>query len=422
MKENKINRQDIRSLLSQVHSIKQKYNQIAELTGERFNVFSILNLQDSETRLHSKLINELLNPKGRHGQKDLFLKHFIDVVNSKITDDKYDLETGNISIQKIKSFNSPNATAEIEKHAGFKSENSTEGGRIDILINDNNGHGIIIENKIWAGDQEKQLLRYNNYGNKNFKSFHLIYLTLDGKMPSSLSTGESLKYLCLSYNDDIIYWLELCRKECIQLPIIRETITQYINQLKNYSGQSINHMESYEIVELLVREGNFITAVDISNNIDKARRKIEKIFFEKLKDKIDRKFEWHTTIETESDKKKATEYFLQIKIKNEIHYRIMIENNQIRFGFKAFGEKRDDDPCYHFILDELNNKFNNNSNYKNEQYWIAFNTISEQYWTNKDKVLADFCDITICEKLLNNLKDITESIVPPIMTITLDNK
>ncbi|MFN8261316.1 MAG: PD-(D/E)XK nuclease family protein [Chitinophagales bacterium] len=284
MEENKLNIQDIQRLLSQINSIKLKYDQIAELTGERFNVFSILNLQDSETRLHSKLINELLNPKGRHGQKDLFLKHLVDVVNSKITDDKSDLDSGNISKQKIKAFNTTNATAEIEKHAGFKNEDSTEGGRIDILIQDDNKYAIIIENKIWASDQEKQLLRYHNYGKGTFKKFHLLYLTINGDPPSEWSTVNSCDYLCLSYKEDIIKWLELCRKECAQLPIIRETLTQYINQLKTYSHQSITHMETEEIIkEIAKSEKNIDTVVFLDSIFDKLKKYLVDELIKKIK-------------------------------------------------------------------------------------------------------------------------------------------
>jgi hypothetical protein len=151
---------NIQNLLTQVGIIKQKYDQIAEITGEKFNVFSILGLQDREVRLHSALLNELLNPNGKHGQKELFLKLFIAVVNSKIVNETIIENTKNISSQKIKEFRTETATSAVEIHAGFINKEFSEGGYIDIIINDNNKYGIIIENKIWAGDQEKQLYRY----------------------------------------------------------------------------------------------------------------------------------------------------------------------------------------------------------------------------------------------------------------------
>ncbi len=293
---------DLQNLLSQVGTITKKYDQIAEITGENFNVFSILGLQDSEVRLHSNLINEFLNPKGKHSQTDLFLKLFISVINAKIDEINSKLETEiiivenskNISSQKIKKFKTEAAKSSVEIHTGFKNEDVTEGGRIDILVDDNNGHGIIIENKIWAGDQEKQLLRYHTYGQNKFESFHLIYLTIDGKPPSDFTKAELTKeqYFCLSYQVDILNWLELCRKECTQLPIVRETITQYINQIKLYSGQSINNKMKDEIVEILaMNDTNVNLTFEIFNSIDKVKRELMNSFLEesnikKLRDEL----------------------------------------------------------------------------------------------------------------------------------------
>lgn len=254
----------IQNLLNQSEAIVKKYRQIADISGENFNIFSILGLQSRETRLHSKLINELLNPKGKHGQKDLFLRLFIDLLNGKISG-SLESDGSGVSYVQIIDFKTETASTGIEVYAGKINDEGTEGGRIDIVINDNQGHGIIIENKIWASDQPNQLLRYHNYGNTKFR-FHIIYLTIDGKIPTNYSTGsEKFDYLCISYKEEILKWLELCRKECTQLPIIRETLTQYINQLKIYSGQSIHHMEREEIYEtILASENNFESAKTIA--------------------------------------------------------------------------------------------------------------------------------------------------------------
>lgn len=270
----------IQNLLNQSEAIVKKYRQIAEISGENFNIFSILGLQSSETRLHSKLINELLNPKGKHGQKDLFLKLFIEVLNEKIRENLESEANGFTGVQII-DFKTEKASTGIEVYTGKINDEGTEGGRIDILINDNHSHGIIIENKIWASDQSNQLLRYHNYGKSKFK-FHIIYLTVDGKIPSNYSTGgQSFDYLCISYKEDIIKWLELSRKECAQLPIIRETLTQYINQLKIYSGQSIHHKMKNEIIEVMSK--NIDGSFEIANNLSL----LKKHLMEKLKQEVE---------------------------------------------------------------------------------------------------------------------------------------
>lgn len=70
----------ISELLRQVSDIRKKHELIAEMTGERFNVFSILGLQTREVRTHSAFLRELLDPKGSHGLKDAFLKAFVQIL------------------------------------------------------------------------------------------------------------------------------------------------------------------------------------------------------------------------------------------------------------------------------------------------------------------------------------------------------
>lgn len=60
------------NLLQNVYTIKKKYVDIAEVTGENFNIFNVLKISRRETVLHTPLIAELLNPYGSHGQGNVF--------------------------------------------------------------------------------------------------------------------------------------------------------------------------------------------------------------------------------------------------------------------------------------------------------------------------------------------------------------
>lgn len=413
----------IQSLLNQVDGIVKKYDHIAEISGERFNIFSILDLQDSETRLHSKLINELLNPSGKHGQKDLFLKLFINVINSKISDKTTADNSKNISSQKITEFKTASAKSEIEKHTGFKNEDSTEGGRIDILVNDYNKHGIIIENKIWAGDQENQLLRYHNYGEKAFDLFHLIYLTIDGKEPSEWSTNKALNenhFFCISYKEDILRWLELCRKECTQLPIIRETITQYINQLKNYSGQSNNHMKTQDIIkEISNSNANIKSSFEIAQSLSIFKNNM----FEKfLIDLINSNQEYNLIVDEHDETigtMKTYKYSgISFKKANWIEYQIRFEFgsnwfNDLYFGIRKKNETISENSDNFIKLKTSINKassgwwpyyeyFESENRYwwENAQVWIDINDgIMHNLFKEKIKIILDIIE----EKKLDHL-------------------
>jgi hypothetical protein len=252
-----------KNLLDQVTSLSTRYNKINQLTGENFNVFRILKLESSEVRMHSAFLAELLNPRGSHGQKGIFLKLFIDSVCFK--QNEIDPESCRV---------------EIEKHTGFITENGTQGGRIDILVTDEkNHHSIVIENKIYAGDQKNQLVRYYNFAN----GADLIYLTLDGKLPGKFSFGElqaNTHFKCISYKHDIINWLEKCRKEVAVHPILRESITIYINLIKHLTNQTINNSMQEELSDLL--KANLEAAFLIGDNLDNTCYKLLGEFTTKL--------------------------------------------------------------------------------------------------------------------------------------------
>ncbi len=241
-------------LLTNVALIKNKYDEIAKISGENFNIFKILGLTTSEVRTHSAFLAELLNPKGHHGQGDLFLKLFLK---------QHELE-----------FQTENAIVEIEKHTGFINEEYTEGGYIDIIISSSK-KAIIIENKIYAGDQSKQLIRYSNYAKKAYyNNCHLLYLTLDGKDASHESKGQLMlntDYHLISYKDDIIDWLDQCRKEAANFPIIRETITQYSNLIKHLTNQATNNKMEQDIIKTIIESSNIDEAIEISKSIEKIK-------------------------------------------------------------------------------------------------------------------------------------------------------
>ncbi|MEQ1554176.1 MAG: PD-(D/E)XK nuclease family protein, partial [Ferruginibacter sp.] len=253
---------EILSLLNQVALINKKYEDIADITGDRFNIFQILGLSSSEVRLHSALIAELLNPKGSHGLKDTFLALFIEKLF------KYDESL------KGSFFSSENANVIVEKWIGYVDNENHSGGYIDILIELQNQKSIIIENKINASDQDGQLRRYYNYNKKSI----IIYLTLDGKEANELTT-KNLEYvkdkispLCFSYKDFIKEWLEVCKKETVNYPLIRETITQYINLIKHLTHQSTNKLQEMEIEKLILSsKEKYESAEKVSNALQSLR-------------------------------------------------------------------------------------------------------------------------------------------------------
>ncbi|MCX6227095.1 MAG: PD-(D/E)XK nuclease family protein [Bacteroidia bacterium] len=220
---------EIEPLFLHVNSLKDKYEHIAQITGENFNVFHILELDSNEVHLHSKFLGELLNSKGSHNLGDKFLSLFLKQLKTK--------EFNDSNQNRLKKFSSSSTKAHVEYYTSKITYDGENGGRIDLLLEDANNNHIIIENKIYARDQPKQLKRYKNFD----KNAILIYLNLFGAMPSPDSIGE-LKvkddFTIISYSEDIIPWLKECMKEATLFPLIRETLHQYIQLLQKMTNQS----------------------------------------------------------------------------------------------------------------------------------------------------------------------------------------
>jgi len=226
--------------------------------GEYFNIFSVIGVQRKEVRLHSAFIAELLNPQGSHGLGDRFLVAFLENTLGK---KNYSIET-------------KTANVVVEYVIGPISKDGKKGGRIDILLTDKKNNAIIIENKIDASDQENQLLRYYNYAKDKKLSYDLIYLTKEGNKASDYSTnGENVDYRCLSYRDNIITWLEYCKQIADKFPLIRETIHQYIINLKEILNIMDNKNEE-ALLEIMLEKENACVISDILNRQYKWQEKL----------------------------------------------------------------------------------------------------------------------------------------------------
>lgn len=208
----------LQPLLNQITAIieeEEKQKRRKYESGDTFNVFEVLKLQRDEVRLHSSFIATLLNPKAPHGLKTKLLESFLQVMRAD--DILVDLETVHV---------------EREMPIGQISKSGDEGGRMDIVLIDKHKHAIVIENKIDAKDQPKQLLRYDNYCKQHFNKYRIYYLTKWGVEPSEESCGgKDFEYWTASYNEDILCWLDDCILISETVRPVNETIKQYRTNL-----------------------------------------------------------------------------------------------------------------------------------------------------------------------------------------------
>lgn len=235
-------------LLNNIYAINKRFEELTFQSGANFNIFNILDVSVCELS-HSAFLSELLSPNGSHGKGSIFLKKFLNIICPGID---LGIEDAKVSCEK-----------------------SIENGRIDILIEAKN-FALVIENKIYANDQDKQLKRYYDYLNKEYskKLRKLAYLTLDGRNASkeSLDSLDENEYIRLSYRGDILEWLNECYKETADMPFLRETLAQYIVLIKNLTGQSERNKMSDEILKVLTKsKENIAAAFDVEKCFAKAK-------------------------------------------------------------------------------------------------------------------------------------------------------
>lgn len=161
-----------------------------------FNLFSYID--PDEGRL-SDLIAELLSVEAEHGQRDAFLRCFMEQIGVA-----HWLANGQTTVRREVPITYPPASY----------------GFMDILI-DGGSFAIGIENKPWASEQPDQLDRYRTHLDHEYSGrYCLVYLTGSGMQPTSLPAeirrklSAANRFGVLSYRSGLTKWIRACEKEC----------------------------------------------------------------------------------------------------------------------------------------------------------------------------------------------------------------
>ena len=219
------NERDINSwvkLFSAYQPIEVKHNELLKQEAPDYNLFEILNIERFETKVHSPFLKHLLNPYESHKQERLFFDLFM----KNILGERY----------------IPEKVSSIDV---MKKEFRFSNGQIDVLIRYKSGSEkkvLLIENKIYHHDEDKQLERYYHFLIDECKlkkgNYHLVYLKPYKSPPSSVSINPELyaelkndgSLIELGYYENIAPWLESVLYN-IQAPVVLQTIRQYIKTI-----------------------------------------------------------------------------------------------------------------------------------------------------------------------------------------------
>ena len=276
----------VEEIFQSLIEVKEEVSKKMEKLPPQFNLLENIRNKNSNNSLqrfetyNSDLLHYLLNIKRENIN---FTKLFLEYLqNEKKL--KFDFDLNKINYKNIKVDKEYYTTVKIEE------EGIEKNGRIDILIhcNINNketkkSFAIIIENKINADDQDKQLERYYKYISKTKgygNNVYVIYLTPIIKLPREYSfsekyikkVGEKFKNIT---HGDIGRWLEniLKNKEYNFLHkndfrLLKSALIQIIDNEKSISGENEeDNMKEKRIKQIL--EDNIL------KKINTKERKIE---------------------------------------------------------------------------------------------------------------------------------------------------
>ncbi|MGG7056411.1 PD-(D/E)XK nuclease family protein [Nitrosomonas sp. ANs5] len=263
----------VNDLLKQVAftiaTLKEARNRFSDRLAPEFSIFDYLRTDEMGL---SRCIASLLDPIGKHGQKEAFLELFLEKINWPT----------NMKISSI----------ELEKQANGQR-------RIDIYLRFENGKIIGIENKPWAGDQKNQLSDYAAFIEKEAGGNQWLLIYLNNNDPSSDSGIKDKqralenegKFFQLSFSA-IIEWLNECACKSRAL-VVRLFIEELANFIRSNVNGELDMSEENEIKNIvLFSPETFTSAFHISLAMTKVKETILEEFHNDLKEKLaDKGFE-----------------------------------------------------------------------------------------------------------------------------------
>ena len=212
-------------LLQDSAPILREWKAHDRLRPPAFNIFRTLGLACREVNTHSAMIVHLLDPNSSHAQGTLFLENFLEIVSAAC------IKQGMIvEMPKVDNHSLWNCRKEVSLPEGL--------GQVDIILTGPKLL-ILIENKIFAGDQKEQLQRYWTFAEREVEGQNIlpliIYLTPYGHPPTDQSIGPSSELqhnlILLSYHEHIFQLIARCLPK-IDAISVSEILQQYASLVK----------------------------------------------------------------------------------------------------------------------------------------------------------------------------------------------
>lgn len=231
-------------------NLKKRYVDIG------FNLFAVVSDLYYRENFHSDILKAVLDPAGKHQEKEKYLHLFLDFIRSH------------------------GATVALSDYPD--SQVVREEGKIDILIKDDTSRkAVIIENKInGAPDMPRQLPRYLEIvAAEGYSCDAIIYLRLNGHAgpdmtgwsPTDRQRVKALIKIIPAYaeteNDLLNGWIVPCQKASLNHDA-QHIFRQYGDLIKKLGSNIMNKPVMDNFYNLILQGENFKTALSLKDMLD----------------------------------------------------------------------------------------------------------------------------------------------------------
>lgn len=368
---------ELSALLAKVSVIARKNEEFRRRTGSAFNVFDVCGVAHYETK-HSAILAALLDPAGTHGLGVAFLRSFLaDVAGVKDCDV------------------TPTAVVCTEVQVDSKgAESSNPDSWLDIRIDDPKAKiCVVIENKIYAAEQLKQVERYRSWLERERPGCEktLLFLTLDGHAPEtdSIAAGPGVRLQCASWRDDVVPWLQNCARLAFDRPFVRETLLQYTNLINRISGGSImDNNQKNEIVDAATASAAALrSVVELFRQKSAIYNHIAGKIAADLKASLADAGDWNF-VEVESDPYGNKESFIRLRhVKSGVFVRIAPEGRELQNFFIGF-----DNADAGRFADDFRTRTAEMRGWKQNEWWPGWKYLPGDLLNWQGDFLSDYLD------------------------------
>nr|WP_286033114.1 PD-(D/E)XK nuclease family protein [Brachyspira pilosicoli] len=378
----------LNKFLPQIKRVIKEVKEEMKQYPPQFCIFNAINLQKHEN-YNSNLIAKLLEVNIEYeGAKLSFVKDFLMYLNNK-----FKWNYGFNDINKL-------------KHSDIiiKREEYADTRRIDLFISYKKDFAIIIENKIYAGEQDNQLDDYYKNKKDDYKNLYMIFLTTSGYDPYTLSE-ESKKELGNNFqtlkHSDIALWLE---------NILENEKYSFLNR-ENILDNDNKYIKDYRLLKSAMIQ-TIHNANMISNNtkeLDMTKSKIQELLEKNI-------FEDIQTVEDAEEYKNIFNSVIGIINEKEIYIKLQPYINFTKQVLNYL-ESNNKSKSYSFLTEkEIVNKILINKNKEVYIHNIKFKIINdvvvllENYCYDKTDLNFYFGIFTENEQMIKKIKKLDKDI------------